>query len=91
MLIDCDGCAVRGPGCPDCVVTVLLGAGRAAPVELDEVERRALAVLAEARLVPPLRLVAGRPEPAPEDGERAGTDRDNCGELPHKRTRHAAG
>ena len=26
MLIDCDTCAVRGPGCGDCVVTVLLGA-----------------------------------------------------------------
>ena len=26
MLIDCDTCAVRGQGCDDCVVTVLLGA-----------------------------------------------------------------
>ncbi|HEV7872340.1 MAG TPA: hypothetical protein VGO95_13880 [Modestobacter sp.] len=26
MLIDCDTCTVRGPGCDDCVVTVLLGA-----------------------------------------------------------------
>ncbi|MEJ5945132.1 hypothetical protein WDZ17_07450 [Pseudokineococcus basanitobsidens] len=25
MIVDCDGCAVRGPGCPDCVVSVLLG------------------------------------------------------------------
>ncbi|MGY1855909.1 hypothetical protein [Modestobacter sp. SYSU DS0290] len=26
MLIDCDTCTVRGQGCADCVVTVLLGA-----------------------------------------------------------------
>jgi hypothetical protein len=26
MLIDCDTCTVRGEGCSDCVVTVLLGA-----------------------------------------------------------------
>ncbi|HYH26857.1 MAG TPA: hypothetical protein VD834_16045 [Blastococcus sp.] len=26
MLIDCDTCTVRGAGCADCVVTVLLGA-----------------------------------------------------------------
>ena len=26
MIIDCDGCRVRGPACQDCVVTVLLGA-----------------------------------------------------------------
>lgn len=25
MMIDCDACAVRGPACGDCVVTVLLG------------------------------------------------------------------
>lgn len=97
MLIDCDTCTVRGEGCGDCVVSVLLGAppgvqGGAATVvplgrrpyrpaqaalpglgealgaalvsgptrrgrvlEFDEVERRALYVLAEMGLVPPLR------------------------------------
>ena len=25
VTIDCDDCAVRGPGCKDCVVSVLLG------------------------------------------------------------------
>ena len=25
VIIDCDDCAVRGPGCQDCVVSVLLG------------------------------------------------------------------
>ncbi len=96
MLIDCDGCAVRGPGCPDCVVTVLLGA---APngVELDEVERRALAVLADGGLVPPLRLVPARPppeavqQPPPDGRDRAPAGRRGSGEVPHRRTRHAAG
>lgn len=32
MLIDCDSCTVRGAGCADCVVTVLLGAP---PAERD--------------------------------------------------------
>ena len=97
MLIDCDTCTVRGEGCGDCVVSVLLGAppgfrGSAPTVvplgrrplrptqpalpglgaalgdalvsgptrqgrvlEFDDVERRALFVLAEMGLVPPLR------------------------------------
>jgi hypothetical protein len=55
MRIDCDSCVVRGLACHDCVVTVLLGP----PPELtiDDDERRALDVLAEGGLVPPLRLV----------------------------------
>ena len=56
MIIDCDGCAVRGRGCADCVVTVLLGAPPDG-VQLDDTERQALAVLADGGLVPPLRLV----------------------------------
>jgi hypothetical protein len=59
MLIDCDGCAVRGQGCSDCVVTVLLGAPPDG-VRLDDAERRALAALADGGLVPPLRLVTQR-------------------------------
>ena len=53
--IDCDTCVVRGLACHDCVVTVLLGP----PPELtiDDDERRALDVLADSGLVPPLRLV----------------------------------
>ena len=53
--IDCDTCVVRGLACHDCVVTVLLGP----PPELtfDDDERRALDVLAQGGLVPPLRLV----------------------------------
>ena len=59
MLIDCDGCAVRGVACSDCVITVLLGAPPDG-VRLDDAERRALAVLADGGLVPPLRLVTQR-------------------------------
>ena len=53
--IDCDTCTVRGLHCHDCVVTVLLGP----PPELtfDDDGRRALDVLAQGGLVPPLRLV----------------------------------
>lgn len=67
MMIDCGSCTVRGDACADCVVTFLTipvrgaraGDGRAGPgvADLDEAERRALAVLAESGLVPPLRLV----------------------------------
>lgn len=53
VTIDCDDCAVRGPGCSDCVVTVLLGV----PETLRDDERRALEVLAEVGLAPRLRLV----------------------------------
>ena len=58
MLIECDQCVMRDIACSDCVVTVLLstpepGGG------LGEAECRALKVLADARMVPPLRLRAG--------------------------------
>src|SRR5690348_5963290 len=79
MLIDCDACAVRGPACGDCVVSVLLagpavhvhegeppGAPETAPTpELDAAERAAIAVLAGCGLVPPLRLVPPPVPPAP--------------------------
>ncbi len=58
MLIDCDRCVMRDIACPDCVVTALLGTG-GEDAELGADERRALRVLADARLVAPLRL---RPE-----------------------------
>lgn len=58
LVIDCDTCRVRGIGCGDCVVTVLLG-GPPHGVTLNDEERRAVEVLAAAGLVPPLRLVNG--------------------------------
>ncbi len=53
VVIDCDECAVRGPGCRDCVVSVLLGV----PETLLQDERAALEVLADVGLAPRLRLV----------------------------------
>jgi predicted small lipoprotein YifL len=79
MIIDCDACAVRGPACGDCLVSVLLGgppvegevpasAETAPVVELDGAEQEALAVLAGCGLVPPLRLVpVDRPTDGPMD------------------------
>jgi hypothetical protein len=57
VLIECDSCELRDRDCGDCVVTALLGApAGGAGVEIDERERRALALLAELGLVAPLRL-----------------------------------
>ena len=56
MIVDCDGCVVRGHGCADCVVAVLLGAPPEG-VDLDSDERAAIAALSAGGLVPPLRLV----------------------------------
>jgi hypothetical protein len=78
VLIDCEACVMRGPGCRDCVVSVLLGL----PVEqsgslvIDDEERAALAALAESGLVPPLRLVHAVSSLAPEDapGDRDAAD-----------------
>lgn len=53
--IDCDTCLVRGLACHDCVVTALLGPPE--ELSLDNDEQRALSVLADSGLVPPLRLV----------------------------------
>lgn len=56
LTIDCDTCEVRGLHCDDCVVSVLLGP----PPELsfDEEEQRALTVLSDVGLVPPLRMTS---------------------------------
>jgi len=69
VVVDCDRCVVRGPAaCGDCVVTVLLG-GPPAGVEIDADERAALDVLADAGVVPPLRLITPvtyvTPQPQP--------------------------
>lgn len=54
--IDCDTCLVRGLACHDCVVSVLLGPPP--EVGFDADSQRALQVLADSGLVPPLRMVA---------------------------------
>jgi hypothetical protein len=61
MEIDCGRCEMRGAGCRDCVVTALVprkeaGFSAAAPGYLGEAEAKALGVLADAGLVPPLRF-----------------------------------
>ncbi len=60
MIVDCDGCVVRGHGCSDCVVSVLLG-GPPEVLEFDADEQRALAALSAGGLIPPLRLLPMRP------------------------------
>lgn len=54
VLVDCDTCSVRGPGCGDCVVSVLLGMP-APRLHIDGGQVQALGVLARSGLVPPLR------------------------------------
>ena len=66
MTIDCGRCVMRGAGCQDCVVTTLgpsnvTGYSEQAREYLDEAEVRALSVLADAGMVPPLRLARSRP------------------------------
>jgi hypothetical protein len=64
MLIDCERCVMRDVACADCVVTALLRlpghhgqAGQLGPpAEIGEAEQRALRVLADAKLVSPLRM-----------------------------------
>ncbi len=96
MLIDCDTCAVRGPACGDCVVTVLLGAPPAVDrrgaaqepdgLDLDPAEQAAIAVLAGSGLVPPLRLVPAEQERA----EREAGDLPRDG-TPERTTRRGPG
>lgn len=66
VVIDCDRCSVRGTSCGDCMVTVLLG-GPPFGVALDADERRAIDVLSDAGLIPPLRMVeAGLVDDGPD-------------------------
>lgn len=88
MLIDCDTCTLRGVGCADCVVTVVLGVPAVPPsrrvvplpperlgavVEFDDVEHRAVNALADFGLVPPLRHQVA---PGTRRNEIDGHDRD---------------
>lgn len=66
MIIDCEGCAVRGAACAGCVMTFLtielrdtgvVPCPTASAVDLDDAERAAIEVLASSGLVPPLRLL----------------------------------
>ena len=57
-VIDCDTCTVRGDACADCVVSVMLGGP---PEVVAPDERRALGVLADLGMVPPLQMTQERP------------------------------
>jgi hypothetical protein len=52
MIIDCDQCQARGAGCGNCAVTFLVAQDYP---DLDPAEVRALTVLANAGMIPPLR------------------------------------
>lgn len=55
MLIDCDTCLARdSEACDDCLVSVLFSPQ---PLEVDGEEQEALTLLADAGLVPRLRLL----------------------------------
>lgn len=57
MLIDCQTCIAPEEACSDCVVAVLLRRPPGASADLDDDECAAFDSLADAGLVPPLRLV----------------------------------
>jgi hypothetical protein len=54
MFNDCRRCDTRGAACQDCVVAVIAPLNGARHLEAEEL--RALSVLADAGMVPPLRL-----------------------------------
>jgi hypothetical protein len=61
MIIDCDCCVMKNTSaCDDCVVTAFVSLG---PIEVDSCEQAAIDILAEAGLVPRLRLIPGRGDP----------------------------
>jgi len=51
MTVECDRCEVRGLACGDCAATFIV----AAEPDLGPAELRALRVLANAGMIPPLR------------------------------------
>ncbi len=57
--IDCHDCRAPVTACSDCVVTMLLPDDSAAEPRLSQEERRALTVLSDSGLVPPLRYESG--------------------------------
>ncbi|WP_231747891.1 hypothetical protein [Auraticoccus cholistanensis] len=71
LTIDCDTCAVRGPACDGCVISVLMGHPDEAPMVLDDDERRALTALAGHGLLPPLRLAPPGAGPGVAHGRQA--------------------
>jgi hypothetical protein len=58
VTVDCRRCLLRDIACSGCVMSVLIGAPPT--VEWDHTERRAIDLLADAGMVPRLRLVPAR-------------------------------
>lgn len=57
LIIDCDQCVMQHThACDDCVVTFLCSEAPAEAVVVDVAEARALRLLADSGLAPPLRL-----------------------------------
>lgn len=70
MLIDCDTCLARDVACDDCVVNFIFHEG---VLDLDQDEADAIGNLAEAGLVPRLRLInPGKATVAPWKDSAAG-------------------
>lgn len=64
MFIDCDCCVMKNTSaCADCVVSAFVALDLGGPIEVDTEERAAIEALAEAGLVPRLRLLPGRGDP----------------------------
>jgi hypothetical protein len=58
LVIDCDRCTLQATeACHDCIVTFLCGIDAERPVVVDLAEARAMRLLGEAGLAPPLRHV----------------------------------
>ena len=55
VTIDCRSCSAHPSACADCVVAVLLPEAPDTAPALDADERRALSILSDSGLVPPLR------------------------------------
>ena len=57
LTIDCDACEMQHTTeCDDCLVSYLVGHEEGVPVMLDEEEKNAIDLLADAGLVPPSRF-----------------------------------
>lgn len=54
--IDCDSCEARPVACGDCIMSVLLVNPSETKEWFDDDEQRAIVILAEKGLVPPLRM-----------------------------------
>ncbi len=71
MTIDCGRCEMRGIGCRDCAIAVI--ETRNVTGYLPDAELRALGVLADAGLVPPVRLTIAGTSTRPGSQTRTST------------------